>query len=31
LKNIPLSIPTTPMQAVMLGVKVAKKVIDLGR
>jgi sugar-specific transcriptional regulator TrmB len=31
LKIIPLSIPVTPMQAVMLGVKVAKKVIDLGR
>jgi hypothetical protein len=31
LKYIPLKIPATPMQAVMLGVKLAKKVIDLGR
>jgi hypothetical protein len=31
LKYIPLSILTTPIQAVMLGLKLAKKVIDLGR
>ena len=31
LKYIPLKIPATPMQALMSGVKLAKKVIDLGR
>jgi hypothetical protein len=31
LKSISLSIPTTPMQAVKAGVRLAKKVIDFGR